>query len=314
MSDPEPASPFDVIEIFDDQEAIEEQMGTKEKFWFRDLADKRWLFKACREKDGVVRGEDWAEVLVAEMAHAIGLPTARVRLALYRGRRGIISREVLDPDGGDRLVHGNSLLSRADPSYVLGTRRENPGYTVTAVRSALDEVAPPPGDLADNGLSGFDVWAGYLMLDAWVAGRDRHHENWAIVSRGTSRHLAPSFDHGNALGFQEHSRRHQHLADERHVLETWAGKGNSHHFAGKPSLVALAAEALGHASPVARSLWLDRLGMVRTIDIESTLDQVPSDIMSEASRRFVSALLDVNRRRIADECHPSGRAAPRTLV
>jgi hypothetical protein len=304
MSDQERASSFDVIEIFDEQEATEEQMGTKEKFWFRDLADKRWLFKACRERDGIVRGEDWAEVLVAEMAHAIGLPTAKVRLALFRGRRGIVSREVLEPDHGDRLVHGNSLLSRSDPAYVLGTRRENPGYTVSAVRSALDGVAPPPGDLADMGLSGFDVWAGYLVLDAWVAGRDRHDENWAIVSRGASRHLAPSFDHGNALGFQELPRRHQQLADEPHALESWADRGRSHHFAGKPGLAALATQALDQASPVARALWLDRLRTVRTTDVRTTLDRVPSEIMSEASRRFVLALLDVNRRRIADECHP----------
>ena len=37
--------------------------------------------------------------------------------------------------------------------------------------------------------------AGYLMLDAWVAGRgSSSHENWAVIERAGNWSLAPSFD------------------------------------------------------------------------------------------------------------------------
>jgi len=56
----------------------DEPLGSKEKFWVTDLAGQRWLFKFVRERDGVTRGEDWAECLVHELAQLIGVPTAEV--------------------------------------------------------------------------------------------------------------------------------------------------------------------------------------------------------------------------------------------
>ena len=48
--------------------------------------------------------------------------------------------------------------------------RRNLGYTVGAVRMSLEGVEPPLGSPDLEQLSGFDVWAGYVVLDAWVAG------------------------------------------------------------------------------------------------------------------------------------------------
>lgn len=47
--------------------------------------------------------------------------------------------------------------------------------------------------------SALDVFAGYVLLDAWIANQDRHHENWGALRMGTALYLAPSFDHGAAL-------------------------------------------------------------------------------------------------------------------
>ena len=276
----------------------EEPLGTKDKFWVQAGDGTKWLFKFAREKHGVVRGEDWAEWLVHGLANLMDVPTACVRPATSSGRRGIISRSVVTSE--QRLEHGNELLAQADRAYDMEAARRNEGYTVAAVRASLDGVGAPPLDHDLAQLSGFDVWAGYLVLDAWVAGRDRHHENWGVVSGDEGRWIAPSFDHGNALGFQEPDSKRAELGEEPDRLLVWAKRGRSHHFAGRPTLVAVAAEALDLASSEASTLWRTRLDMVQTDQVQELLGMVPSALLSVPSRRFCLGLLQLNRRRMLD--------------
>jgi hypothetical protein len=276
----------------------EEPLGTKDKFWVQDTDGTRWLFKFARQKHGVVRGEDWAEWLVHGLANLMGVPTACIRPATSSGQRGIISRSVVESD--QRLEHGNELLARINPAYDVKAARQNAGYTVDAIRMSLEGVGPPAARDDLKQLSGFDVWASYVVLDAWVAGRDRHHENWAAVRDDEARWLAPSFDHGNALGFQEPDANKADLAEHPDRLLTWAKRGRSHHFAGRPTLVAVAREALDLASPEAATLWQARLEGIQEPSVRQLLNRVPTDLLSVSSRRFCLNLLQLNRRRVLD--------------
>ena len=158
----------------------DEPLGTKEKFWVYNPTDRHpWLFKFARTVGGHTRGEDWAEWVVHSLALEMGIPTAEVRAATFEGRRGIVSKSVIELATNQRLVHGNSLLVESSDRYDPRQQRENPGYTVAAVHEALLGVSAPFATPELASLSGFDVWAGYLVLDALVGGRDRHHENWA---------------------------------------------------------------------------------------------------------------------------------------
>lgn len=295
---------FVPVTIVDDmRETSEEQLGTKDKFWFEDLDGSRWLFKWCRERDQIVRGEDWAEVLVALVGGHLGVPTAEVRLATSNGRRGIVSKEVLKPQDGDRLVLGNSLLSQNDVSYDPTAKRENQRYTVEAVAEVLADVSPPRDFQAVPAIQGaFDVWVGYLVLDALVAGRDRHHENWGVVSDGRGRSLAPSFDHGNALGFQEHGSNLARLTTRPDVRQRWAERGASHHFRGRPGLVELASYALQRSSAGVREHWLNKIDEFDVAEMEFLTGRVPAERMSADARSFVLQVLDLNKRRILDGC------------
>src|SRR5699024_1914503 len=189
------------------------------------------------------------------------------------GRRGVLSLSVLAP--GDRLIHGNELLARTDPEYDALIERQNPRYTVEAVFQALSGIAAPTVRRPPISTA-FDAWAGYMMLDAWVAGRDRHHENWAVIEHAGALRLAPSFDHGNALGFQEPESKVQILAEDDAALKRWAMRGRSHHFSGKPSLVYLASTALDRAGHNVREHWLTALQNVTDRDLASVLAHVPS--------------------------------------
>jgi hypothetical protein len=274
----------------------EEPLGTKEKFWVMDPNGTQWLFKYARERDDRVRDEDWAECLVRMLAGLLEVPTAEVRLATCDAKRGVISRSVVP--SGQRLEHGNELLAATWPGYDPTAKRENTNYTVEAVKAALNDVGAPLEYGALSDFTGFEVWAGYVMLDAWVGGRDRHHENWGAVFDGISRRLAPSFDHGNALGFQESDRRRAGLANDEAGLSKWARSGKSHHFAGRPSLVALASDALRECREPARNHWLDQLESLTPARMCATLDEVPASYLSDEWRSFCLKLLTINRERI----------------
>lgn len=287
------------MEIVTESEVADEPLGTKQKFWVENPEDDRpWLFKFARERDGDVRGEDWAEWVVHHISGLAGVPTAEIRPATCGGHRGIVSRSVVSAVNTERLVHGNSLLVEVDPGYEPDRMRSNPRYTVASVRSALSGVRPPIEFTAQESLDGFDVWTGYLVMDALVAARDRHHENWGIVSSKADRRLAPSYDHGNALGFQENDSHRLRLLADSAARDAWLRKGRSHHFAGKPSLVELAHEALLLASSAARCYWSEQLQSLSSADVTSIVECVPLEIMSDPARRFAVDIVSVNRERL----------------
>lgn len=286
-------SPWEVEEPAD---YADEQMGTKEKFWLSAPDGRRWLFKFARHHEEV-NGADWAEVLVHVIANGLGLPSACVRLATYQDVRGILVRSVLRE--GEELEHGNELLAGAVLGYDRARPRRNPLYSVENIDVALRGVGAVDPALWK---SGFEQMAGYLMLDALVAARDRHHENWAVVvARSGERTLAPSFDHGNALAFTERPDRVRVLAEDDQRLETWVRKGRSHHFAGKPSLVEVAAEGLKMCSAASREGMLQRLQAFDPAELIEVASSLPNDVMSVDQRRLVVRIVEVNRRRLLDE-------------
>lgn len=279
---------------------ITEPLGTKDKFWITGPDEHEYLFKFARsDPDGSnIRGEDWAEWAVHQLAELIGVPTAVVVPGTFQGRRGILSRAVWHER--EQLIHGNELLARMDPTYDSAQPRQNLGYTVDAVRAALTIVGAPPS-CEPPVVTGFDAWAGYLMLDAWVAGRDRHHENWAVIDRSAALSLAPSFDHGNALGFQVSEQSVAALAADDAKLARWADRGASPHFAGRPTLVDVAREALRLAGDAVQAHWRSKLAETTAEDVTAIFDQIPDSMMSDPGRRFRIKLLAVNKERIVDD-------------
>lgn len=276
----------------------DEPLGTKDKFWVEDLDENQWLFKYARDRDGVVRGEDWAEWCVYVIANLLDIPVAQILPATCRGKRGSLSRKILADDA--KLVHGNELLQRADSNYDGNTPRRNPGYSVSSIQRALQGIAPPQECRWGSTVSGFDVIAIYLAMDALVAGRDRHHLNWAAIENQGDLRLAPSFDHGNALGFQERPESLQRLITNDEAMNTWARRGKSHHFAGKPTLVEIAKDALKRATSGVQEEFLDRLEALDNNELQKSLASVPDEIMSVPQRKFVLKLLELNRRRLLD--------------
>jgi hypothetical protein len=290
---------FEVLTV-DDWAAVEaESAGGDEKVWLEQPGGTRWLFKPRTEHDNWAQGEDWAEKLAAEIARRLGVPAAHVELAVRGGRRGSISRNLVSP--GWELQPGALLISEVVPDYEPRSRTRA-GHSLDSIASVLEGVSPPAG--APPHCTAFEVFSGFLLLDALVANQDRHEENWAVLRPlpGAGRiTLAPSFDHGSSLGFN--------LRDDKRLLEVgrssvpaWACKATAQRFDrasdGMLTLVALALRALSRCTAPAREQWLAALEALSPSELGRVVAAVPE--MSDATRTFTSELLLTNRRRLLD--------------
>lgn len=296
-----------------DWETIQlEARGSGPNQWRRDPDGVQWLYKATRvaAHSGELQGEDWAEKVAEGLARLLDLPCAAIELAYRRTdgavEPGVISRDLVLP--GTDLQNGANLLAEV-PGYRYRDSAGRPprnhvGHSVANVVHQLRRFdVSAPAELEGAGLTAVDVFAGYLVLDAWIGNLDRHEENWAVLRHPDGRlSLAPSYDHGAALGSSLTEERRRALAAAPDLLDAFATKGFGRKFedGAKVPLTLFAADALDAASTSAREHWLSRLADVGVDDCRQVVAGVPR--MSDPARTFCEQLLLVNQRRVLDVC------------
>ncbi len=286
-----------------------EPLGSKPKFWFRD-GQRRLLFKA--EDRGT--GEDWAEVVACHLCELIGLPHVEYQLAAeYEGeqyiRPGVVCENMARKPAV--LVLGNELLLAVDPQYPQTQRFKVRQHTVDSVSNIVGGFAPPSVDWmagVPRGMtSALDIFVGYVMLDAWIANQDRHHENWGALIEGDETRLAPTFDHGAALArnlLDQEREMRMTTRDRNQGVEAFARRGRSAFYGSPTDKKALelveAFREFAQRAPAARQAWLARLRSVGRDAMQQILDRVPSARMSDPTKQFTLELLVTNQRRLLD--------------
>ena len=299
---------FPIIDVPSDALESFEEMGTKEKFWFRHQDLGRCLYKKARQNTG----EDWAEKIAAELCKLLGLPHANYELATFNGDalrqaatrlRGTISPSFV-PKGGI-LTPGNEILAPIVPDYPKDSK--NPSqHTIDNILKAIGkpyvnlpiEWTPPDGIT-----TAVDTFVGYLLLDAWIGNTDRHHENWAFISLslGEKTYLAPTYDHASSMG--------RELLDEKRLLKLnnksvtgYAEKCTSAIYAGiedtKPlkTFDAFCQAALGY--PDAARVWLDNLAGVSNNDTLELFERIPTHCISQTAIEFAQKILELNQSKL----------------
>jgi hypothetical protein len=286
-----------------------EPLGSKPKFWFRD-GQRRLLFKA--EDRGT--GEDWAEVAACHLCGLLGLPHVEYELASEVDGEQFIRPGVVCENMARKpvvLVLGNQLLLAIDPQYPQSQRFRVRQHAVEAVNDIMAQLALPPREwmtAVPAGVeSALDVFAGYVMLDAWIANQDRHHENWGALWDGQELRLAPTFDHGAALARNLlDAEREERLTtkDRNRTLAAFADRGRSAFYASpadpRPLKLREAFWTFARRVPVAARAWLDRLGAVNREAVWGILEKVPADRMTETCKRFTLELLRMNQQRLLE--------------
>jgi hypothetical protein len=133
-----------------------------------------------------------------------------------------------------------------------------------------------------------------------------HHENWGILVDPSGEHpprLARTFDHASCLGFQlsdEERDERLRTRDRNRSVSAFAQRGRSRHFAGTPTLVALALDAVAACTSEDRVNFRTRIEALDDDRLEATALAVPEERMSQAARIFSARLMSENRRRLLD--------------
>lgn len=284
-----------------------EQLGTKEKYWFRAPAsdgngsgpfhESEWLFKYPTEGTG----QHWAEKIAFEIASRMKILAPRVELVEMDGKRGSATENFTN-DGYD-LFLGNQILAGFVPGYAPHQKWQQNNHTIGRIFEAIS------GLFIDKQESQrvLGKLSGYLLLDALICNVDRHHENWGILRKKVGDNwrgrLAPSFDHASSLG--------RELADqggkqnrERYLKELGIAKylerGRGPIFVdgtGKhgPSPIRLIERCLEieELAPYFRSA-LPKLKNLNPKDFSEIVAKVPENWMTPLAREFVCSLLKLS--------------------
>lgn len=304
---------WNVIDVSDWEVIDREPVGSSDPLWLAQPGSEStlWLHKSTViPTNGEEQGEDWAEAVSTRIAQLLGVPCAQARLCRRKGRRGSISLS-LNAEGYS-LVHGGDWLEAAGvPEFEnwqqrssRGHQRRSSGGTIQRghnlenIRDALAHVKAPLS-LPDD-LTAFDAFAGYLLLDAIIANRDRHEFNWAVMQSltdGQPDRLCPSFDHGTTLGhnLSDHKRR---TCDR----EAFSRRATAHRFEHTRkkclTLTELSIQALTMASPSGRGFWTHQLARSDLSRLE--LQTLRLDGVSEVTAIFIDELVTWNVRRLKD--------------
>jgi len=302
---------FATVRIDRNRSEAVEQLGTKRKFWFSEK-NRRMLFKA--EERGT--GEDWAEKLACELCRRIRLPHVEYELAAEYDGDTYLQPGVVCPHcapSPESLVLGNQLLLAHDPAYPRQVHRKYKvsAYTVDAVLQCVQKLEPPSWRwraIAPTGIAtALDVFVGYVMLDAWIANQDRHHENWAAIALPEEKglRLAPTFDHGASLARNvSDAERKERLEsrDRGRQIPYFASRARSAFYASSADCRTLgtveAFDRFAQAAPAAGKIWLEGIRGVTRKEIEAIIQEVPLDRMSDVARRFTLELITANQERL----------------
>jgi len=292
-----------------------EYLGAKRKFWFT-MDGRRYLFKA--EERGT--GEDWAEKVVCELGRLLGLPHVEYELAHeYEGTLAI-QPGVICPTFAPRpfvLLLGNQLLYISDQSYPAMVDRKYGirEYSVKAVAEVVSILEPPAPEwmahAPPNITTALGVFIGYVMLDAWVANQDRHHQNWGAIWLEPELRLAPTFDHGASLArnLSDEERKERLLTrDQTRSVEHFAGRARSGFYATPHDSKTLPAmevfRQFASRDREAARIWLGKLAKISQVAVNAILAEIPPQRMSPVTREFTLKLLMINQRRLLDSIAP----------
>jgi hypothetical protein len=285
-----------------------ENQGQHPHDWLKHPSHERtWLFKPARPVRDRSIGEDIVEKLGCEIAGLIGVPAAKVQLAVRNGVSGALVEDARLP--GWELQLGQVLMPEVVPDYEPHDR-EHTGYNVHNIRRALARfTVPPEATNLPAGFKAFDAFAGYLVFDALIAHGDRHDRNWAVITPPPSgpgnEALCASFDHAASLGFTLTDAKRELLLDgsEGQTLATWSRRGRARRFEHRSgtspqTLVDFAGSAVALCSRQTREFWLDRLSSVECGSVNGVVDAAPN--LSAIARKFIVELVMINRGRLLD--------------
>lgn len=279
----------------DSYDTTVEQQGTKSKFWFDQ---NQQLFKF-----GKIHGENWAELIACQIAERLQLPHASYEPAYIRqndvDRYGTVSRNIL-AKLDERLVNANEFFSITSHNYDQYKSYHQREYTLSKSIALFRHPHLKHLIKASSDYDPIQQFVGYLLFDVLIANTDRHHENWGFISRHDGLYLAPTFDHGSSLACRilpEERATRLRTKDKGYNLEAYAAKAKSAFYSKDGTIIkshAIADTCLSHLHEFS-AFWIEKIANISRGEIESIVDAMPNDWMTELEKTFTIAFLINNQ-------------------
>ncbi|MCU9997903.1 hypothetical protein HZ320_01085 [[Pasteurella] aerogenes] len=291
-----------------------EPLGTKEKIWFflQEEPQERYLLKLSRENTG----EHWSEFIACKLAEKLGIPCAKYEILPCESetsgvhKMAVVSENLVQE--GFSMIMGNEFLHTKFPDvYPMpeeSTNERLSKHTIKRIKSSLIDVnIKSEWDFPEQ-FGAFDVFCGYLLLDALISNQDRHHENWAVLYQEPTQKyfLCESYDHAASLGRELTEEKRQILLTSKDIgqqLKTFVKRARSEVFENdtdkKPLLTTDALSlALSYQPTETKDFWMKKLSSLTEKDIQEILSLIPANIMNDNIKDFTLRMIIENKNRM----------------
>ncbi len=266
------------------------QGGAEEKYkipWRQtDLTREQMaIFKIDNEPSDLSRV--WIEKLGAELAIAMGLPTATYEMCqTEQDLRAILSPSYMKLEGQERsgMMLMQEVLADDERLYTI--------KNVLAIFERLDIGLPSGYKLPPEISTAKDLFVGYLLHDYWIDNPDRHDRNWGIqIDLNGNKELLPNYDYGRALvDFPLTNNRFEIFAERLGQVRTCAFVNNSGNKIRMDEMVQL----LTKINPDATKYWIERIAQVGQERLNTIFDCFPANSASSARIEFAKVFLNYN--------------------
>ena len=182
--------------------------GASEKIWLiNPKTNEKGIFKFPKVKDkekGIITGEYWAEKLATEIGKLIDVECAKTDIGTYNGRIGSMSYNIVNYNllgKPTSLLEGIVFIQKKYPYYNKNKLEDEylkEKYSIQMIQNSL------------MGIISMDKFYKIVIFDILIGNSDRHHSNWAIITKRTqnkifdnvidvSFDICPLYDNGSSL-------------------------------------------------------------------------------------------------------------------
>lgn len=141
-------------------------LGSRSKIVLENPGNGRHYF--FKENKAYYPTEFWSEIIASRLAQAWGLPTVIYHVGIKNGVVGSLCELMTAEDYS--LEHGQEILLREKKDFEIKKGSDHSVELVVKVLKEYNEDFIP-------------LFLEFLVFDALIGNRDRHQENWGVLSK-----------------------------------------------------------------------------------------------------------------------------------
>lgn len=168
--------------------------SNKEKDWL-ELEDGNILIRTENLFDEGVIYSTYAELIFEELAKQVNIPTAHYDLVTYKGKKGVLSVNVLDKE--ECLVSMMDILDCSNRMHDVGDSQNI--HIKDAIRSFRTFYKEYGEFSKEDYVKLCNDFLNMAIFDIYAISTDRHAENCAVLYDGKNARLSPMFDNEQSL-------------------------------------------------------------------------------------------------------------------